>query len=121
MRKYIRINQVNLAININTFDNINGRIFIFYVLDIVNDLSSFLLVYFCNYRHVLISVSLLQAQIKEKARKIELLEAEQDLLTKRNTYRLKVIQELGEVYSGCDYFAKKTNDLEIEGNRVFVF
>ena len=45
---------------------------------------------------VLILVSLLQAQIKEKARKIELLEAEQDLLTKRNTYRLKVIQELVE-------------------------
>ena len=30
---------------------------------------------------------------------------------------LPTILLLGEVYSGCDYFAKKTNDLEIEEKR----
>ena len=41
-------------------------------------------------------IYIFQAQLKEKQRKIELLEEEQNLLTKRNTYRLKVIQELVE-------------------------
>ena len=86
----------------------------YYVLDIINDLSPFFFVYFCNYRHVLISVSLLQAQIKEKARKIELLEAEQDLLTKRNTYRLKVIQELVEKSKEQDEQLKRVDKYKQE-------
>ena len=69
---------------------------------------------FRNYRHLLISVSLLQAQIKEKGRKIELLEAEQDLLTKRNTYRLKVIQELVEKSKEQDEQLKRVDKYKQE-------
>ena len=36
----------------------------------------------------------MQEQVKDKQRKIELLEAEQDLLVQKNSYRLKVIQEM---------------------------